>query len=95
MASDYRRCRFIESRPRAGWEFVERWGKHQSKDLRMAIATCILEHLLDHHFDLFFPRIEGLARSNRFFAEMVGGCWLFGDLEHAARLHRLVAELRV
>ena len=89
---------FVESDPEPVWSFVERWGKHRSMDLRTAIATCILEHLLEYHFDLIFPRMERLARSNPRFAEMVGGCWLFGESElheNAARLHRLVKKLRV
>ncbi len=87
---------FIEADPESVWLFVERWGKYRSKDLRTAIATCLLEHLLEYHFDLIFPRMERLARSNPRFAETVGGCWLFGESEfpeNAARLHRLVEEL--
>jgi hypothetical protein len=88
---------FVESDPEAVWSFVERWGKHPDTDLRAAIATCILEHLLEYHFDLIFPRMERLARSNPCFAEMVGGCWLFGQselAENAARLQWLVKDVR-
>jgi hypothetical protein len=88
---------FIETDPEPVWSFVERWGVHPDDDLRSAITTCLLEHLLEFHFDLIFPRMERLARSNRCFAENVGGCWLFGESElpeNAARLHRLVEELQ-
>jgi hypothetical protein len=37
---------FVEAEPEAVWAFVERWGKHANEDLRSAIATCLLEHLL-------------------------------------------------
>jgi len=37
---------YIESDPESVWEFVSRWGQHHDEDLRMAVATCLLEHLL-------------------------------------------------
>jgi hypothetical protein len=52
---------------------------------------------LEYHFDLIFPRMERAARSNPYFAEMVGGCWLFGQSElpeNAARLQRLVKDVQ-
>ncbi|MDB5323843.1 MAG: hypothetical protein JWN40_5474 [Phycisphaerales bacterium] len=38
---------FIESHPEPVWEFARRWGKHAQADLRAAVATCLLEHLLE------------------------------------------------
>ncbi len=49
---------FIETQPEAVWQFTHRWGKHAQRDLRSAVATCLLEHLLEHHFDLMFPRVR-------------------------------------
>ena len=40
---------FIETEPEAVWSFAEKWGGHPDDDLRMAITTCVLEHLLEHH----------------------------------------------
>ena len=88
---------FTEDEPEPLWAFVERWGQHPDEDLRQAIATCLLEHLLEHHFDLVFPRVERLARSNPCFAQAVGMCWLFGDAErpnNAARLGELVKNVK-
>jgi hypothetical protein len=87
---------FVESDPEPVWLFIERWGKHPDEDLRAAIACCLLEHLLEYHFDLVFPRMERLARSNPCFAEMVGWCGSFGQSElpqNAARRSKLVEEL--
>jgi hypothetical protein len=87
---------FIEDEPEAVWSFVERWGQHPEADLRSAIATCLLEHLLEHHFDLVLPRIERLAQSNPWFAQTVGMCSLFGEAERSenARMHKLARELQ-
>jgi len=88
---------FIESDPEPLLLFVERWGQHPDEDLRTAVATCLLEHLLECHFALLFPRVERLARSNRLFAETLGWCWQFGQAklpENAERLNGLLKELR-
>jgi hypothetical protein len=86
---------FVREEPDIVWSFVERWGQHPNQDLRQAIATCLLEHLLEHHFGTIFPRAQRLAHENRLFAETVGMCWLFGQAEqeeNASRMERLIEE---
>jgi hypothetical protein len=86
---------FVQEEPEEVWPFVKRWGQHPNQDLRQAIATCLLEHLLEYHFDTFFPRVEQFARENQLFAETVRMCWLFGQAKHAAnakKFKRLVEE---
>lgn len=83
---------FIEDSPEPVWAFVERWGQYPDNDLRAAIATGLLEHLLEKHFDLVFPRVERLVRSDSQFAEMAALCWLFGESEipeNACKVTRL------
>lgn len=87
---------FIETHPDEVWDFVAEWGGHEQDDLRMAIATCLLEHLLEHHFEAIFPRVEKAARSNRLFADTFCSCWKFGPSEHpenARRWDRLRTEI--
>jgi len=84
---------FIESEPEAVWRFVRRWGTHPNQDLRAAIATCLLEHLPERKFDLVFPRVDRLTRSNKRFADTLSLCWKLGQAErprNAARLDRLL-----
>ena len=88
---------FIEDEPELVWKFVERWGQYPDEDLRAAIATCLLEHLLEAHFEILFPRVERLARSNPCFADAVGMCWKFGNTrrpENAAPMNELVSKLQ-
>ncbi len=83
---------FIETQPEPVWEFALRWGKHAQTDLRMAIATCILEHLLQHHFVLLFPRVRRTALESPRFADTFRSCWQFGQAEipkYAAKFKRL------
>jgi hypothetical protein len=56
---------FVPQEPNAIWPFVLKWGSHEDADLRAAIATCLLEHLLEHHFDLIFPRVETASIQSR------------------------------
>ena len=88
---------FIEAEPEVVWRFIERWGKHPSQDLRSAIATCLLEHLLEYHFELVFERVTRLARSSRRFAWVVTMCGRFGRTElpnNAPKFNRLLRELK-
>ena len=70
---------FIESEPGAVWAFIRRWGVHPQEDLRTAVATCLLEHLLEYHFDTYFPQVEQLALADPLFADTFGRCWQFGQ----------------
>jgi hypothetical protein len=88
---------FIESEPEAVWEFTLRWGKHVQSDLRTAVATCLLEHLLEYHFESIFPRVRQAALSSVRFADTFERCWWFGQAEdpkYARRIKRLQGELR-
>jgi hypothetical protein len=84
----------VETEPEAIWPFVSRWGRHPQEDLRMAIATCLLEHLLEHHFDQLFPRVQELAKADALFADTFCRCWKLGQaerLENAWRFDELRA----
>jgi hypothetical protein len=72
---------YIETHPEDVWPFVARWGASTQADLRDAIATCLLEHLMEHHFELVFPRVEQLAKTDRMFADTLSRCWKFGQAE--------------
>jgi hypothetical protein len=86
----------IREEPEAVWAFVTRWGSAADPDLRAAVATCLLEHLLQHHFDLIFPRVEARANADDLFADTFRGCWKLGQAElpeNAARFDQLMARL--
>ena len=88
---------FIETQPEPVWQFAHRWGKHAQADLRMAVATCLLEHLMEHHFELVFPRVRQAAFESVRFARTFSSCWSFGqseDPKNAARIKRLQSQLR-
>jgi hypothetical protein len=88
---------FIPIDPEPVWEFAARWGCNDDPDLRAAIASCVMEHLLEHHFDLLFARVETLARENASFADTLKLCSELGQAArrvNAARLRQLKGQLR-
>jgi hypothetical protein len=87
---------FIPEDPRGAWVFAKKWGRSDDKDLRGAVATCLVEHLLKAHFDAFFPEVAQLARLDRRFAACVRICWLGGDAdpENTRQFSQLLEDLR-
>jgi hypothetical protein len=51
---------FAERELEVIWPFVLKWGSHEDADVRAAIATCLLERLLEYHFRPVFS--EGRVR---------------------------------
>lgn len=82
---------FIESEPEAVWAFVRRWGNHPQEDLRDAVATLLLEHLLEYHFAAYFPRVEELALADAQFADTFNRCYQFGQATEPGNAERFVA----
>jgi hypothetical protein len=89
-------AQFVETAPEVVWPFALRWGAHRDADLRMAVATCLLEHLLEHHFDLLIERVEAAAMTSPEFARTVRACWTSlkaDDTPRAARFRHLLVAL--
>ena len=76
---------FIESNPDEVLSFVLKWGGHEDEDLRSAVATCLLEHLLEHHFDRVVPRLASRIAEDQRFGDMCETCWSFGQAETPSR----------
>jgi hypothetical protein len=72
---------FIRSDRDAVWAFIEKWGCNANDELRMIVATYLLEHFLEHHFEDYIARVEQLALSDANFADTVSHCWAFGRTE--------------
>ncbi|HEX8323068.1 MAG TPA: hypothetical protein VF595_04065 [Tepidisphaeraceae bacterium] len=87
---------FVETEPEAVWEFVLRWGKNAHVDVRVAVGCCVLEHLLEYHFDLIFPRVRRAALESPRFAHTFNTCWIFGQTalpKNLVRFERLKRQL--
>jgi hypothetical protein len=76
---------FVERVPEAVWGLVAQWGCSDHEDTRAAVANCVLEHLLEHHFASVFPRVEELALADPRFADTFCWCWRFGQSDQRRR----------
>lgn len=85
---------FSKTHPEEVWDFTYRWGRSSDEDLRSAIATCILEHLLEDHFNLIFPRVEDAVKSSPEFADTFGRTWKFGQACEPANEMRIDSLMR-
>lgn len=90
---------FIETQPIEVCDFAMRWARRRGRDLQTAISCCLIEHLLEHHFDLVFPKMREAALENPKVAEhfIEYSPWPFGQAElpqNVAKLKRLASELQ-
>lgn len=89
---------FVETDPIPVCDFALKWARRPGADLQAAISTCLLEHLLEHHFGLVFPRMRKAAREHaRVAAHFLDWHWPFGQAtqtNNVVRLKRLAYELR-
>jgi len=71
------------------WPSVLKWGTVQNRDIRQGVACCILEHVLEHHFDPYFDRaLSHIACGHRRFAYTLAYCWRFGQAESPVNAQR-------
>jgi hypothetical protein len=82
---------YIDSDPEVVWSFIRRWGSSSEADLRAGIATCLLEHLLENHFEAYFPRVEDAAITDPMFGDTFQRCWQFGQAEEPGNAERFAA----
>lgn len=72
----------LASRPQAVWNLIVTHGISPIEDVRDAVATCMLEHLLEEHFDEYFPLLEHEIRSGKLLlGDTLRRCWKLGVAE--------------
>ena len=87
----------IPELPLQVWAFTAKWGCHDDREIRIAVAVCVLEHLLELHFDRCLPLVADLALTNSHFADTFLGCSQFGQAElphNQTKWDNLSRELR-
>src|SRR5688572_21562450 len=81
----------VKTNPEAVWEVVCEHGTSADDDIRDAVATVLLEHLLEHHFDAYFPKLKQCIEAGEsLLADTLSRCWLFGQAErHESEVKKL------
>ena len=68
----------VEVQPELVWDVVSKFGNSNDKDMRMAIACVLLEHLIDYDFDTYFTKVCELIHKGRYkFIDTLESCSLF------------------
>jgi len=70
---------FIDSMADQVWEVVLEYGNSPDEDMRTAVATVLLEHLLDNEAGGYETKAEKLAATDHLFADTLNKCWTFSE----------------
>jgi hypothetical protein len=87
----------IPEQPEPVWAFTRKWGKHPQEDLRTAVAVLLLEHLLEQHFQLIYPRVVVEVGLSKRFKDTLRRCDWLGEAawpSNARKLDRLAGIKR-
>jgi hypothetical protein len=77
---------FVDNRPDAVWTVVKRYGNSDDADLRMGIAVCLLEELLDRKRGTYEQLVfREIAAGRQWFASALRSCWDLGPSSAAKR----------
>jgi hypothetical protein len=85
---------FIPVFPDRVWDIIVEWCPTKDADLKDALATVLLEHLLAFEFDVYFARVVARARrGDKAIIDLLSRCWPFGRAEkNWNRVRRLLRK---
>ena len=87
---------YVSSNPSDVWQVVVKYGNSDDSDMRTAVATVLLEHLLEYHFLKFFPRVKRESAKSPLFADTLERCSPFGQAKRNWRkVESLLKQVRV
>jgi hypothetical protein len=67
---------FIPYNAEAVWRVAARYAESRSKDMRTAVTVLLLEELLVHDFETYFPRmVKRIEAGSRYMRSLLPGCW--------------------
>ena len=73
---------FAETEPELIWPLTVKYGTVENKDIRIATACCVLEHILQHHFSKYFARVRRMIEGgNRRLGYTLSHCYKYGEAE--------------
>ncbi len=83
---------FVKDQPELIWSQIVKWGSGRNSDIRVGIACYILEHLLQHHFSNYFPKVKVLIeQGNNLLADTLSYCYKLGETEKPVNAKRFDA----
>ena len=77
---------FIGTKHEDVWKVICRYGTSNDDDMRTGVATVLLEHLLEHHYNRYFLLLkEKILRSSPMLGDTLSMCAYFGQARHHKR----------
>lgn len=70
---------FIDERPQEVWRIAEQYGCSPDDDMRAAVATVLLEHLIERRGATMKEKAQGLASRSELFADTLRMCATFDN----------------
>ncbi len=85
---------YTGTHPKKIWGVIVRLGATRSPNLRSAVAVGLLEHLLEHHYDEYFPKVrEKIEAGDRKMLEMLAISYHVGQAAlHKAEIDAVLIE---
>ncbi len=86
---------FAERHASAVWPVVLELGASEDQDMRSAVATMVLEPILKHHYEQYFPVLQAAVEAgDAHLTDTLRRCWLFGGLkQHSREVDRLLGSV--
>jgi len=70
----------VDSWPHKLWPVAVRLAHNADAEVAELVPALILEHILESHFDLYYPHIrDAIETGDRRMVEMLDGCWRVGQ----------------
>lgn len=71
---------FLKNSPQEVWKVICQFGVSEDDDMRTAIATILLEHLLEIYYTQYFPLLKSkILKGSPLLADTLSLCWHIGE----------------
>ncbi len=86
---------FAERHASAVWPVVLEHGASEDEDMRSGVATVLLEPILKHHYEEYFPVLKAAVEAgDAHLTDTLRRCWLFGGAKrHSREVDRLLQSV--
>ncbi len=86
---------FAERHASAVWPVVLEHGASDDEDMRSGVATVLLEPILKHHYEEYFPVLKAaIEAGDDHLTDTLRRCWLFGGAKrHSREVDRLLQSV--
>jgi hypothetical protein len=85
----------ISDHPEMVWPVIVEYGASEDEDLRSAVATVLLEHIVEMHFEWAYPRLKAVLREGHpQFVDTLRRCWSTLTDDQERRIANLIRQAK-